>query len=570
MDSLLFEYNNPSIEDAVPSTGKMQITKLAKRQNMSVLKVRKLLVSAGAFENEKTIQIHKLKSEGKSISEIVEITGYSKSSVNSFLPYSKIIYKMEEVSPNAIRMKRHREKVKSERGDVIYMPALQHAFVPRWERTNIIRAVPRGKLILEQQIEDILETIHGPFEYKGYSHEIIAGWPLPPNHIVLKRGGYISDGSEQKLMDEGFDLEQVGEKYKVVDYNKYLVSNDEIIQMKNFILTCPVCYTEATNSHFSVIMGEKNNMTINMEKDAERICNVRLATLGVNRKHSTDAVLDYFILLSRTLFATKRIILKSKDFACPKGLERELAHLESVLSTGQDYRPYMTKSIFDLSRDDKLLSDWGIIHFHVSDSFSDGGFFADRSNYLLLVMLTQNEALFLQCIPHPKKGNQIQWALRDYLEIVLANWPSVLHPFCVTKNGQRMELTFNPSDSDIAAFRKANITTMFELSDGNIYFGPGQGYASDGTPIIAVSESNRFKRELHYLELLLKEQIDKGNISMHSGELIDAMVLTDFDETIPSFTIGICCQGTDRCTIKIVKEYNSATRRNFYRLCDNE
>lgn len=311
-------------------------------------------------------------------------------------------------------------------------------------------------------------------------------------------------------------------------------------------------------------------MVINLEKDAERICNARLATLVVKRKHSTDAILDYFILLSRTLFATKRIIHKSKDFVCPKGFERKLAHLESVLSTGQDYRPYMTKNIFDLSRDDKLLSDWGIIHLHVSDSFSDGGFFADRSDYLLLVMLTQNEALFLQCIPHPKKGDITQWSLRDYLEIVLSNWPMVLNPFCVTKNGQRMELAFNPSDSDIAAFRKANITTMFELSDGNIYFGPGQGYASDGTPIIAVTASDRFKKELYFLELLLKEQIGNGNISMHSGELIDAMVLTDFDDKTPSYTISICCQGIEKCKIRIVDEYNPTTGRNFYRLCDNE
>ena len=104
MDSLVHDYNNPGSGEAVPGTEKMQITKLAKKHNISVLKVRKLLVSAGALKNEKTIQIHRLKAEGKGVSEIVKITGLSKASISSYLPYSKIIYKMEEVSPNAIRI----------------------------------------------------------------------------------------------------------------------------------------------------------------------------------------------------------------------------------------------------------------------------------------------------------------------------------------------------------------------------------------------------------------------------------------------------------------------------------
>lgn len=240
MDSLVYDYNHPGVGESVPSTGKMQITKLAKKHNMSVLKVRKLLVSAGELRNEHSFEIHKLKAAGKTDEEIMKATGYSRASVNSYLPYSKIIYCMEEVSPNAIRMKRHREKVKAEKALVTFLPSLQRVDVPRWEVTNIIRAVPRGRLILEQQIEEILEAINGPFELKGRSYEIIAGWPLPPNHIVLKRGGYVFEGSEQKLMDEGFELEQVGERFKVRDFKKYLVSNSEMLQFRNFITTCPV------------------------------------------------------------------------------------------------------------------------------------------------------------------------------------------------------------------------------------------------------------------------------------------------------------------------------------------
>ena len=240
LGSIVFDYNNPRVGEAVPSTGKMQITKLAEKYRMSVLKIRKLLVSSGELVTDESLDIQRLKKEGKSISEIAEKTKKSKSTVNSWLKYSKIIYRMDEVSPNAIRMKRHREKIKAEKVDIVFLPAIQSVPVPRWERTNIIRAVPRGKLILEQQIVEILEAIHGPFEYKGYSYEILPGWPLPPLHVVLKRGGYVKAGYEQWLREEGFELEQVGEKYKVADYKKYLISKEEMLDFKRYITTCPV------------------------------------------------------------------------------------------------------------------------------------------------------------------------------------------------------------------------------------------------------------------------------------------------------------------------------------------
>ena len=239
MDSIVYDHNNPGVGEAVPSTGKMQITKLAEKHKMSVLKIRKLLVSAGELVTDESVEMQKLKAQGKSISEIADLTKKSKSTVNSWLKYSKIIYRMDEVSPNAIRMKRHREKIKAEKADVVFMPAIQKESVPRWERTNIIRAVPRGKLILEQQIIEILEAIHGPFDFCGYSYETLPGWLLLPKHIVLKRGGYIEEGSEQSLLDEGFELEQVGERFKVIDYEKHLVKNEEMLQLKKYILACP-------------------------------------------------------------------------------------------------------------------------------------------------------------------------------------------------------------------------------------------------------------------------------------------------------------------------------------------
>ncbi len=67
MDEILQDYNNPSPRERDPRTGKMQITKLARKHGMSVLKVRRLLVSSHVLGNDKCRRIQKLYRDGKSI-----------------------------------------------------------------------------------------------------------------------------------------------------------------------------------------------------------------------------------------------------------------------------------------------------------------------------------------------------------------------------------------------------------------------------------------------------------------------------------------------------------------------
>lgn len=49
---------------------------------------------------------------GKSVLEIQEITGLRKSSVNGYLPYTKVVYKPEELSMNAKRIATYRDRQK--------------------------------------------------------------------------------------------------------------------------------------------------------------------------------------------------------------------------------------------------------------------------------------------------------------------------------------------------------------------------------------------------------------------------------------------------------------------------
>lgn len=63
---------------------------------MTPLKVRKLLITTGAYHTAISKVVNALVREGKSVADIQKLTNLSRASVQSYLPYSKTVYKMEE------------------------------------------------------------------------------------------------------------------------------------------------------------------------------------------------------------------------------------------------------------------------------------------------------------------------------------------------------------------------------------------------------------------------------------------------------------------------------------------
>ncbi len=86
------------------------INRTAEEIGLSTIKVRKILVAAGYHDTDKAKLIDSLYREGKTPEEIMEITGLGKTSVNSYLPYTKTIYKTSEVSLNADRIALYRQR----------------------------------------------------------------------------------------------------------------------------------------------------------------------------------------------------------------------------------------------------------------------------------------------------------------------------------------------------------------------------------------------------------------------------------------------------------------------------
>ena len=90
--------------------GSHSIREIADEFGMTPLKIRKILITAGAFSSEICERILQLKKMGKTISEIQELTGLGRASVHSYLPYTKNIYNAEERSLNAERIRIYRRR----------------------------------------------------------------------------------------------------------------------------------------------------------------------------------------------------------------------------------------------------------------------------------------------------------------------------------------------------------------------------------------------------------------------------------------------------------------------------
>ena len=73
-------------------------------------KVKKLLITGNVLTYPETKQIQDLLRQGKTMTEIQHIMGLSYSALHTYLPYSKVIYKMSEISQNAERVKAYKAR----------------------------------------------------------------------------------------------------------------------------------------------------------------------------------------------------------------------------------------------------------------------------------------------------------------------------------------------------------------------------------------------------------------------------------------------------------------------------
>lgn len=98
-------------EDIIKSyNAEGSIKKVAALFCVSEQKVRKVLIDAGAYESDMSIQVNDLYEQGYSVENIAEKLRVSKSTVSAYLLYTKGVYLSENPSSNALKIRKCRAK----------------------------------------------------------------------------------------------------------------------------------------------------------------------------------------------------------------------------------------------------------------------------------------------------------------------------------------------------------------------------------------------------------------------------------------------------------------------------
>jgi len=86
---------------------------VADELNTTILRTRKLLITAEYYSTNASRTVQRLVAEGKSVAEIMESTNLKPASINSYLPYKGLAFNLDQTTVNADRHKVFRKRVKA-------------------------------------------------------------------------------------------------------------------------------------------------------------------------------------------------------------------------------------------------------------------------------------------------------------------------------------------------------------------------------------------------------------------------------------------------------------------------
>lgn len=90
----------------------VSLKQIGRQLGISEQKVRKILITAGAWSSDTSKKISSLVESGKSLDEIQAVTGLTRNAVLSYLPYERGMQNAEYPTINALRIRKCRQNKK--------------------------------------------------------------------------------------------------------------------------------------------------------------------------------------------------------------------------------------------------------------------------------------------------------------------------------------------------------------------------------------------------------------------------------------------------------------------------
>ena len=119
-------------------------------------------------------------------------------------------------------------------------------------------------------------------------------------------------------------------------------------------------------------------------------------------------------------------LVRSEDFRRgSKAVEAwtTVFYLRHLFEIGGTVLPHLSERVNHTEERDGLLWDYAMHHMHLSRNAGKGGF-VERSDWLLLAIVADKDAYFVDVRPHTDP-DRLQWVRQDLLTIVHSNWPEL-------------------------------------------------------------------------------------------------------------------------------------------------
>ncbi|WP_289146321.1 hypothetical protein [uncultured Megamonas sp.] len=202
------------------------------------------------------------------------------------------------------------------------------------------------------------------------------------------------------------------------------------------------------------------------------------------KKLNTDKLLELYIYLQKRMITPiKRNVILSNELIYKithKEINNDLINVINIIKmefeNGIDVNPRLSKSLEQISFNDKLLNDWNIYHLHLSNHKNNKEYyFYDRTSQLLFIYLTNSTAYFLDiCDEH--KNNPVIFSQQKLLKIIDDNWHDLLSKYRLSEI-----VSVDVKDDLNRAIARNKNTFYLETINGKVYLPPGGGLTSAGT-----------------------------------------------------------------------------------------
>ena len=268
-------------------------------------------------------------------------------------------------------------------------------------------------------------------------------------------------------------------------------------------------------------MQTQNDLEADFQNDINRIVNGLINDYSLRYEQEvlnlSDPLVRWLDFVLRYIPRTPRTILASKKF--PKILdvetERALHKLEQLIQNGGDINPYQSKGLIlhkDTSgnkrqqRTDLLFADWGVHHFHLTDTpIPNNSYFSDRSDWVLFCMVGSDFIGFIDIKHH---GQKDVFSDPDLIKIVAENWPEIMERYKINGIVGMQSGSETYSSEEIDALRKSGLGSILKIGN-HFYAAPGMGVTSASTSTRVSMSKNKIRKYVRELAKMVFDPVSQ-------------------------------------------------------------